>query len=491
MRIVAARIVAAMKVSGVSGELVQALAREQDPRIGAEMLRALFLLDDPAAMAGAEAYLKQGHPEALLVYARMLATRSPAGFARELPAIATALGNRAIEWLLPSIRLAVERNPALRQQILLTALRATSAESWPHLMADVSLAGTDVDVIVKALESANADVREGTVWTLLAWRQGGLKLPDDVERAASQVIAQPGNVTWEQYGREVMARLIAKTGTTDWAAWLRAQPIEIVTRWGDPAAMRRVADALPSSERTVLRRILDSLDSGISRHQWVRAPSISDRPNPAEVRTPSMLWPGFLSSLMAASHCPIGGEWSIGGVKVKYGVSGRPENASIARGSLPDRCLDTLRVLGQIALADDRDGSRMVADEWIVLPRNSEFVRCTDGPLKGRLPRAAELRTEFEDFASGRRPLAPKVLQSVAPQYPESAQDTRTGGTVIVQGTLSSAGCISSAAIGRGVAAALDMAAIQAVTKWRFSPVQLDGQPQATEIAVMFSYNLH
>ena len=74
--------------------------------------------------------------------------------------------------------------------------------------------------------------------------------------------------------------------------------------------------------------------------------------------------------------------------------------------------------------------------------------------------------------------------------YPPSALKARIQGVVGVAAVISSAGCVASAAVTRGVDISLDIESLRTVTQWRFTPTLLDGQPVPVIMTVTVNYTL-
>ncbi len=71
----------------------------------------------------------------------------------------------------------------------------------------------------------------------------------------------------------------------------------------------------------------------------------------------------------------------------------------------------------------------------------------------------------------------PVIITRVEPLYPESARRARQGGTVILRTVIDESGRVIDVTIVKGLGFGLQQAAIDAVTKWRFSPATMNGRP--------------
>jgi TonB family protein len=90
----------------------------------------------------------------------------------------------------------------------------------------------------------------------------------------------------------------------------------------------------------------------------------------------------------------------------------------------------------------------------------SDFVMCSNSPHPPEL---------VEDHSSDEEVEAPKKTRNVAPVYPGSARAKGVQGVVVIEAIISSTGCISSAKVIRSVSASLDLAAMNAVSGWRYT----------------------
>lgn len=84
---------------------------------------------------------------------------------------------------------------------------------------------------------------------------------------------------------------------------------------------------------------------------------------------------------------------------------------------------------------------------------------------------------------------APAKVHDVAPGYPAIAQAARVQGIVIIQATIGTDGRVVDATVLRSVPL-LDVAAIEAVRQWRYTPSTLNGQPVAVVMTVTVNFTL-
>jgi iron complex outermembrane receptor protein len=84
--------------------------------------------------------------------------------------------------------------------------------------------------------------------------------------------------------------------------------------------------------------------------------------------------------------------------------------------------------------------------------------------------------------------LPPVVLEQSQATYPAEAVAARSTGDVAVALTIDAAGQVIATAVVHGVAPALDRAALEAASRWRFKPAERDGVPIASRIQLLFHF---
>ena len=96
--------------------------------------------------------------------------------------------------------------------------------------------------------------------------------------------------------------------------------------------------------------------------------------------------------------------------------------------------------------------------------------------------------TRAEPPAPAPRLQPPIVVEENRPAYPAEALATRPTGEVSVTATVSPAGDVSGVELAQGIAPALDRAALDAATRWRFRPATRDGVPVASRVQLLFHF---
>jgi protein TonB len=83
----------------------------------------------------------------------------------------------------------------------------------------------------------------------------------------------------------------------------------------------------------------------------------------------------------------------------------------------------------------------------------------------------------------------PKLLKRVEPDYPEIAQQARVQGTVILEATTDIFGRVVSINVLRSVPL-LDEAAVDAVRRWIYEPMVINGRPRGVTFTVTVRFEL-
>lgn len=85
---------------------------------------------------------------------------------------------------------------------------------------------------------------------------------------------------------------------------------------------------------------------------------------------------------------------------------------------------------------------------------------------------------------------APALMTRVEPVYPWAAVQAFVTGTVILEATVDERGIVEDVKVLRSAAPLLDKAAIDAVRRWRYAPLLLNGIPTRFVLTVVLSFNL-
>ena len=84
----------------------------------------------------------------------------------------------------------------------------------------------------------------------------------------------------------------------------------------------------------------------------------------------------------------------------------------------------------------------------------------------------------------------PQKVFSPQPTYPEASRQAREQGTVVLEGTISADGYVSSAWVRRSATPALDRAALKTFRTWQFQPALRDNIPVESSYRLAFRFSL-
>jgi protein TonB len=84
----------------------------------------------------------------------------------------------------------------------------------------------------------------------------------------------------------------------------------------------------------------------------------------------------------------------------------------------------------------------------------------------------------------------PKVLREVRPVYTEDAMRSRMQGTVRLEVVVRDDGTVGDVKVVQRLHPALDVKAIEAARKWRFTPATQDGKPVAVYVTLELSFKI-
>ena len=85
----------------------------------------------------------------------------------------------------------------------------------------------------------------------------------------------------------------------------------------------------------------------------------------------------------------------------------------------------------------------------------------------------------------------PEAIYSPEPNFSEEARKAKAQGVVVLLLVVGKDGHPYSIRLGQSLGMGLDENAVEAVSRWRFRPATLNGQPVATQIAVQVDFHLY
>jgi TonB family protein len=116
-------------------------------------------------------------------------------------------------------------------------------------------------------------------------------------------------------------------------------------------------------------------------------------------------------------------------------------------------------------------------------PGNPLFVAVTP-----RLPEGVRSGAEIKTV--GGEVTQPKLLNPVAPAYPEKVRKENMTGQVVIQAVIEKDGKVARASVVRPIHPDLDAAALEAVRQWRYEPARQNGKPVAVYMTITVDFRL-
>lgn len=462
VRATAARVAGVSTVPNLTDALVGAVAREQSPPVAAEMLRAVLLRAGTAAMGVARTQMKRIGAPAALVTAEWMARVQPDALLGDLADLVTNAGPSSFR-LAPLVAVGARTHPDLATALLTTWMRVAPERGWGDALRGVITSTADVKalepVLVDGLRSARANVREETVWTIVRLRNYDVDIPGDVltEAARSSNAMSP----WEIMGRDWIVRTTNSHAGTDQSRTLAS---EVSKHWSDLRELAEFSKLRPG-ERQILRAQGDF---------WTWRALAPRR----DARTIDPATPTVLASAFGAAGCETRDNRA-GRVEVVFAADGRPSRIDLIASGLSKGCQDAVVALARTSLAPADEPIDPRAVRTVIVPINDTFASCVTGD-GWELAEDAPLPSSIA---------APQQIRDVQPIYPPAAERARVQGVIIVDAKVSPEGCVRSAAVIRTIPE-LDVAALAAVTGWKYPPVVVDGAPRRVDMRLIVNFTL-
>lgn len=476
-RTVAARLAGIRGDGSLAGDVAGALEKETDAFAEAEMATALLFLGGGVALNTLMPRLQRASPTTVVAVANWVAQAQPERFAARLPHLAERLGARAGR-LGPAVIQAMLRRPNLAGPVLRAWLAVADPTGWSTVIRHRALeleSQPQADVIRESLASTRPDIREATVWMLLFRIGAGQKLPAAILDAAmtdASTSSSAGDLTWETWGRELIARQQGRT-TPDRAEFVAREA------GGHTGHTQRLAalDAITPAEERALRSALG--DRYADRDSLRKVVPIEYNQAGGAMRTLPLPWPGFFASLVTAAECRLSPTRRVAAIRATYLDDGRHDRVQMDPSRVPRGCEQVIEALARLLLADPEQRLVGQEGEWVLVPMDTSFLECSSHPQN---PDAETVR-----LPGGGRTVVPtpRKVRDQVPTYPQTARWERIQGTVLLEGEVSDDGCPAAMRVVHGVHPSLDWEALIAVSAWRFSPAELNGAPVA--VGVSFS----
>ena len=243
---------------------------------------------------------------------------------------------------------------------------------------------------MQALKSEEAPHRTAVVWHLFFAATTGDAVPDDVAAAAvSKPIAAgtaAANLTWDDYGRELLARFRGSRPTeADWAG-LMSQPQNVGRARSLPIeAYGRMTNA----ELKVINAVRGDNQAGLLRRSG-RDAKRNDQEVEARtqmMRTIPVFAQGLIGDMLLVNNCRPPSAQHFAAGSVTYRPDGRAQSIEVIQATMPKECQAFVRGMMMLTIASvDHPVVPELADH-ILLLFDKKFLQCADDPYPPERPR--------------------------------------------------------------------------------------------------------
>lgn len=482
-RAAAARMIGIAGLRTALGGLTTALAKEQDAVARAELLRALIVVGSETTDRMVLQRIDRLPPLAARRTIRTVATLRPAG------AATFVLEGGVLATLRP---MASERAGDLYARLLrVSPSDAARLESAPERLDPGTLQGM--------LHMAHVTARRVPVSLLMAGLRTDAQTAGEVLSYLPAFHGEPASVD-----RELAQAYAAwRTQQTSTGDALHDLLLAMADRWlgrdtPAPADIDRVdAQALvrlqlPMStfavlsqeERRALTRRLEWKDDEADRLHDARFVDRAPSSDWEDRRPAAVLFTDLpaaaLADLVALTECRVRTTADDRALATTYRLDGRPLSILVDGTTAETKCDRLMQAVVRTSYGEPTLPGEEARHALLrVLP---EFLSCQrDRDDEWRAPRPVS--------SFGRSITPPRKTKNQKPIYPAAALDARIHGTVVVEAWLTRTGCVAEGRVTRSVPG-LDLAALQAVASWRYTPAQLGDEPVATIMTVTVNFTL-
>lgn len=454
IRAAAARVINVAAVATAVPDLAKVLRAEQSPAALLEEGRAAVWLDAPDAESLAIDAMRKLHnadEQALAeALAASLAMKKGPALAASVDALVSITHSPEV-WR--ALTLGITRRGQLAIDTLSKGLLAAGdLGAWQGFLAALgeTKATLPDESLVAALRSGTPDIPAVTCWYASLARTPGV---NDTVRAA--IPARDTSGVTAAPACDILLRL-AEKGADREALLKEARELTV-----------------PESLSDVLRRSLPAPWPGVHSS----APQQFDR-----IGLASEFPPGVVADIATVAGCSWPKSFVMGGAVLTYGESGRARSAAIVNTPLSPACTAAMRALALTSIAPTRHVPRAGARELVLLRTDRDGMTC----LAGQVWRAG---FRLGTLVSAGKVKPPVKTKDVRPNYPAEAQQAGAQGTVVMESTIGPSGCVEAAEVIRSGGQLLDIAALEAVSRWQFTPTLLDSKavPVIMTVTVQFT----
>jgi TonB family protein len=485
VRAAAARAINIAGVTALVPAMLRSLETEADPSAGREEIRAIASVGgpdhDPVLIAAAK---RLGSDVGPLTAASLAASRGPAVLGM-LDSLREFISRPADREAFVGLATRGEIGPLTRAASV--ALRYRDPALWAVVLDVARSADLELDssMLATGLRDELPQVKAATCWHLTVGRPlGTATLPAIKEALLSLAKPQDPEVA---FPLEMARRAVGEPPSPEpvWKAWLdHAGPHQI------PSDYARHSEWLnrlnPDERRAVALRLTNRPDGLEAMRSVLGSAQGGVKPPPAQTIVPPP--PGFVTDLLAVTGCRPGKEHGVALAGVAWGL-GRPKAIEIEVSGGWQQCGPAARTLLLWSLVDLPFQFEHIPPktETILAPMDPGFLACIDAPAT---PEPSDAAKPSDSPKGSRKITAPRKVHDVRPDYPENARKALVQGTVLLEATIRTTGCIGAVRRLSALHPALDLAALSAVAGWRYTPGLLDGKPVPIIMTVSVNFKL-
>ncbi|MGH9369716.1 MAG: energy transducer TonB [Thermoanaerobaculia bacterium] len=473
VRAVAARVI---NLGGLPGDqnafladLQNALEREADPEAAREEMRALCVLGgtafDPVIIATARRFAPRLDADLLLMLARARGPDALDLYFQSLQDLTVSPKDRQA-----FLRLAAQGDGSLLVGASARVLGRRDAAAWQALLnvATERRASLAQPVLVEALRSNESVFRGETAWYLA--RTYCDRPPEDataVFTALSEGAAGPAEPDPElRFGTEMLRRVLGRPPVEDegWISCLESNP---ECHLDAQLLENPLVDFLTAREREAVYR---RNDVPLEAKREKKRTSDAGPGGSVGLRQISGLPGGVAAGLLKETGCrSTQGIRRYGLAEIQFRPDGLPKQV-VLREVSSEACVSAARSLFLLTMATRFD--------YVPSDRIFRYVVFFD-------PESLACNAAGEEAPPGSvvlrrvrgKVIGPVLVKKVEPIYPLKSREQGEKGVNVYEAIITHTGCVTDVALARGSHPRLDIAGMDAVSRWRYRPATLDGRP--------------
>lgn len=464
LRLAAARGLGIARVRTAATPLLEALAREQDEAVLAEILQALATVGTDESLPRIYAQLHRIGDDRAVPLLDGLAAARPTVVAEHLRSAEPLRAHDA--WVAAIYARLAHASPASADGIDADLGKATAN---PILLEGVVRGATMAKRqlpagLVQAALRLSPAARLATLAYLAAVHGSPARVPALGTPAQNAPASEPAEAKWIRelerrwLGGEPAGTLVDVAAALPDVAWVRQTPGAVLT-------------VLSAEERAAFARRYSLSEQAMRALLGAGQADPTPPADPAEYVPPVITLltsppADMLAEVVRLAKCEPGtGDEQV--TSAQYRADRRPAALTIERQGWSPGCFRA----AWAALGLTYGPPPRTADErthWFVR-LDPEFTSC----LADRQAATAAVAEGAGEWGVA----PPRKTRDVRPEYPEAAVRARLQGVVQIEARIERSGCVSEARVVRPVHPMLDEPALRAVSRWRYTPTTLNGEP--------------